>query len=106
MPEKDELDRYAIPKALRAKIFQVSLAGLAATCGIMFWLLQQCNKGWREDTERFMNKALELSDKRANQVMNQKIQQADNQFQQKTDSVTYEIDSLSRELELLKKQRQ
>lgn len=102
MPDKDELDRYAIPNKLRVKIFQWGLSGLGATASILLGMLLNCQNARRTDTERFLNRQIELAQEKADQRADEKIRQASNQISPQINDVAQDIDSLKKQIKALK----
>lgn len=102
MPEKDELDRYAIPNRLRVKIFQWGLSGLGATASILLGMLLNCQNARRNDTEKFLNQQIEIVKQQATKAASESIQQASRQINPQIKSAARGIDSLQTQVDALK----
>lgn len=95
----DEFEQYKVPPKARFKIFQWGLGGMSATASILLVMLLRCYNGRDVAKDELWN--ARLNDLK--QQMEQRIQKSDRQIAPQVQEVQTGIDSLTRQLDSLKK---
>lgn len=95
MPERDELDRYQIPRALRVKLYLGSLSMTITLVIILGWLLHRC-VGDKDEIRK--ESAADVRD-----ILTKELEKADKKFSPQIEEVQRQNEELTKQLDSLKK---